>query len=510
MRLFNLQNMFTFDKLYYMQENLHISQTQEEQNAEKSASVLHEENVKQTKKEKRQEKLQRKLQVKKEKKEKKLEKKAKLKSIRKQIEQARLKGLSNWFRLDNAALVYPSAGRHGWTFVYRFSAVLKEEVNPELLQQAVNDCMPRFPTFNVTLKNGLFWHYFDQKASFPKVQPETEFPCSYFELQKIDHLVRILYFHHRISVEIFHSVSDGRGTLTFFNTLLYRYFSLQNKPLTGTLGCLNYLDIPSEEETQDAFMEVSNNGKCNPHKEQKALKIKGTPEDEGKGGTTYGLMSARAVKSLAAQYKTKLSIFLCSLLAFVVHERNIGAKRPVKISVPIDLRPFFGMETLRNFSSYINVKVGNEQEKTLEEIIEIFTQAFQKINKEYLLQNINANTRIQKNICIKLLPLPLKDIAINLSFKLLGEDYQTMAFSNIGVVKAPPEFEQYISHYEVNLGRPKYNTKGVAAICFQDNLVISFNSKIKERVVEKEFFRFLTSHQVSVYVYTDRRDLYAK
>lgn len=444
------------------------------------------------------------------KKQKHIEKKAKLKIVRKELEARRLRTISNWFRLDNAALVYPSAGRHGWTFVYRFSAVLKEPVLPEYLQQAVNDIMPRFPTFNVTLKNGLFWHYFDQKASFPKVQQEHEFPCSYFDLHGVEHLIRILYFHHRISVEVFHSVSDGRGTLLFFNTLLHRYFSLQQKPISSLKGCVNYLDIPSEEETQDAFQVVTNHGKSNSHKERKALKIKGTPEDEGKGGTTYGKMRAQVVKELAQKYKTKLSIFLCSLLAYVVHKRNIGAKKPVKISVPIDLRPFFEKETLRNFSSYINVEIENTQEKTLEEIIEVFSQAFQKINKEFLLQNINANTKIQKNACVKLLPLALKDIVINISFKLLGEDYQTLAFSNIGVVQAPDEFSNHISHYEVNLGRPKYNTKGVAAICFNDSLVISFNSKIKERNLEKDFFRFLSAHNIDIYIYTDRRDLYAK
>ena len=87
------------------------------------------------------------------KKQKHIEKKAKLKIVRKELEARRLRTISNWFRLDNAALVYPSAGRHGWTFVYRFSAVLKEPVSPEYLQQAVNDIMPRFPTFNVRNRN---------------------------------------------------------------------------------------------------------------------------------------------------------------------------------------------------------------------------------------------------------------------------------------------------------------------------------------------------------------------
>ena len=68
---------------------------------------------------------------------------------------------SNWYRLDNAAVLYSSLQREKYSPVYRFSAVMTEPVDPEALQRAVDEAMPRFPGFRVKLSRGVFWHYFE-------------------------------------------------------------------------------------------------------------------------------------------------------------------------------------------------------------------------------------------------------------------------------------------------------------------------------------------------------------
>ena len=39
-----------------------------------------------------------------------------------------------WFRLDNAAKIYPAARNEKWSNVFRVSATLKEEVNVDILR----------------------------------------------------------------------------------------------------------------------------------------------------------------------------------------------------------------------------------------------------------------------------------------------------------------------------------------------------------------------------------------
>ncbi len=81
-------------------------------------------------------------------------------------------GCKPWMPLDNAALIFPAIRRKNWNNVFRESISLTEEIDPILLQQAVNELMPRFPSFYVRLKRGVFWYYLEQVAQPPKVQED--------------------------------------------------------------------------------------------------------------------------------------------------------------------------------------------------------------------------------------------------------------------------------------------------------------------------------------------------
>lgn len=59
-----------------------------------------------------------------------------------------------WSRLDNAALMYSALQREDYSAVYRFSALMRQPVDPVLLQQAVDTTLPRFPGFAVRIKRG--------------------------------------------------------------------------------------------------------------------------------------------------------------------------------------------------------------------------------------------------------------------------------------------------------------------------------------------------------------------
>ena len=39
-----------------------------------------------------------------------------------------------WYRLDTAALIFPAIASRNWSNVFRFSATLRETVDPEILR----------------------------------------------------------------------------------------------------------------------------------------------------------------------------------------------------------------------------------------------------------------------------------------------------------------------------------------------------------------------------------------
>ena len=80
---------------------------------------------------------------------------------------------TEWYKLDNAAKVYPSSSSNEYSALFRFAAVMKERVDGQILQQALDDLVPRFPTLMVTIKRGAFWYYFERLPFKPKVEKET-------------------------------------------------------------------------------------------------------------------------------------------------------------------------------------------------------------------------------------------------------------------------------------------------------------------------------------------------
>ena len=61
-----------------------------------------------------------------------------------------------WYPLDNAGILYSAIQKDRYSAIYRFSALMRERVDPQALQRAVNKTMPRFPSFGVRIKKGAF------------------------------------------------------------------------------------------------------------------------------------------------------------------------------------------------------------------------------------------------------------------------------------------------------------------------------------------------------------------
>ena len=76
-----------------------------------------------------------------------------------------------WDKLDNTAHLFPVIAGEGMSNVYRISVVLKEEIQKELLQQALERVLPWFDVFRVRMRYGVFWYYFETNQ---KPAPEVK------------------------------------------------------------------------------------------------------------------------------------------------------------------------------------------------------------------------------------------------------------------------------------------------------------------------------------------------
>ena len=132
-----------------------------------------------------------------------------------------------WFALDDAAKIYPLSMEHGKMNLFRLSATLKADVIPACLQLALDLTVCRFPTFAVTLKKGMFWHYLQAAKQRYQIQPDGGMPCRPMEVShSAAPAFRVFFYQARISVEFFHILTDGTGGMLFLKALLTTYLRL--------------------------------------------------------------------------------------------------------------------------------------------------------------------------------------------------------------------------------------------------------------------------------------------
>ena len=171
----------------------------------------------------------------------------------------KFKRRQRWLKLDNAAKIFPAARTRTWTNVFRLSATLIEDIDPEILQKSVGDIKRRFPSICVRLDNGVFWYYIEETKEVPLVKEEGPHACMKMEFSEIRRCaVRILYYKNRISVELFHSLTDGNGALVFLKTLVATY--LENKyqiDVPHTDGVLDISVRAKKEELEDSFLKYA-------------------------------------------------------------------------------------------------------------------------------------------------------------------------------------------------------------------------------------------------------------
>ena len=81
--------------------------------------------------------------------------------------------MANWYKLDNAAKIFPFIFSKKDTNSFRLSCVFYEDIIVENLEPALKKALHRFPTFYVKLRRGIFWNYFDHNNAKPLIKEEN-------------------------------------------------------------------------------------------------------------------------------------------------------------------------------------------------------------------------------------------------------------------------------------------------------------------------------------------------
>ena len=406
-------------------------------------------------------------------------------------------GYSNWRKLDNAALAFPLVTGKNDTRVFRFYCELKENVKPELLQAALEKTMEKYPLFQMVLRKGLLWFYLEHRDIRPIVKEEKKPPCSRLYIpDKKSLLFQVTYDKDRINFEVFHALTDGTGAMHFLQELVQNYLILAH-PQDDIPRIENAEEVTHGDKEEDSFSQYySSDMPKNKEKKETAVKLKGEKLVHSDMHITEVVLSVKDIHQKARSYGASITVLLTAMMLCSIREEipKNQQKRPVTLMIPVNLRNYFPSQSMTNFFGWIEVGYTFSETTTFEEVVaDVKRQFEQELVKDKIAMHMNGYVRIEKNPFVRAVPLEIKKYFLMIGANL-GSRSITAVYSNIGIIRLPEEYKEYIQHFGI-FASP--NSLQICSCSYGDEMVLGFTSKIPNDSIQRNFQRMLGEENVS-------------
>ncbi len=403
-----------------------------------------------------------------------------------------------WRRLDNTGKLFPLVSSESLSNVFRIAVTLKEEIEPDILQQALEDILPLFESFRVRLRRGMFWYYFESNHRKIQVEKEDTYPCQYIS-HKIApyYLLRVSYYCSRINVEIYHALSDGLGAVHFARLLACRYLQIKHRMDTPEI----VRHASTKAETEDSYLKYYKDVRKHKYSDEKAYQLEGKKLGFGVENIIHGSVPLKEIKAVSKFYGVSITKYLTAVLIWTIYEEYLKGEENtpfIGVNLPINLRSLFNSETLANFFAVTAINYYPTGRKvTFEDILKcVSEQVDDQIVKEKLEEKISYNVSNEKKWYLKIVPLAIKKLALKMIFKKKDSGH-TVTLSNLGPIKVDEPYREHIESFYVLIGVSHSQTAKCSVIAYEDNLLITLSTVFDDTKLSDGFFGKLREHGIS-------------
>ena len=427
---------------------------------------------------------------------------------------------ARWRRLDNTAKIFPGITNEDLSNVFRVSMVLKEDVDPELLGEALERVLPALEGFRVKLRRGFFWYYFETNRRTPKVDREAVCHCRYIDPHSHQlFLFRVSYFERKINLEVFHALTDGLGGVNFLKALVCEYLRLkresreqrpgQNKAEASHMYRIRgrkagragkkkkyaadagaFADAPPHD-VEDSYKKHYRKIKRRKYATAEAFQLDGEVLPLDVCSVVHGTMDAEALRAAARARGVSMTKYLTAMLIWSVFQEYETGNLPVGINLPVNLRGMFASETGANFFAVTLITCRRSQCPDFDTLLaSVSRQMDENLRRENLEETISYNVSNEQNLLVRLVPLPLKGIGVRAIFAKSSRAY-TVTLSNLGVIDLPGEWEQEVESAHGIIGVSRQQPfKCVVATC-RGRMTVTFASVFRNLRIQRRFFACL-------------------
>lgn len=391
------------------------------------------------------------------------------------------------FALDCSATVYPYLATKKVNQIFRMALELDEEVDVDVLRKALRDMPRRFPTMFVMLRRDRDTY---RLQTIPDAEtaicPEPAVYCQPFRLKSGENLIRVTYKANRLGIELFHAISDGAGGMILLKTIAAEYYRAKGEDIPCESGVCSCADPARECETEDSFRvqyepEIDGVSRAAKHAFQFAAKGPFEPWHQ-----TELRIPLDALKDVTKAHGATITEFTAALYLDILREHAKASAKPVVLSVPINLRPVFGSQTLRNFSLYFLASVPQDKpEPTFDDILQnVRRQLREGTDKELLRRTIHQNvSQADLPVFVKS-PRFVKKAILRIGAALYGEGLYTSTLSNLGIFKLPDALAKHVPSFHAMLGESPVNHIKILSYCYNGVISLMFSSRLATRELE--------------------------
>ena len=388
------------------------------------------------------------------------------------------------------------------------------------------------------------------------IEEEKTYPCT--DIQK-DNPLRIIYFNNKLSIEIAHFLTDGKGAALFFQDLIEEYlekkYFLENFEKDKTDSLIDKTEKKKEVEIEKINKIINFGKKINKNEKdfenkkseknffEKTRELLGNDSvlknsqkneyvdlyekymrkvskettiksafhlpmkilEKGQYHITTGEIDVESLKEESKKYGTTIGKYLLSVYFKILLDRYSQAKNPIVIGVPVDLRKIFEETTYRNF--FINITPSMDASLgaySLSEIITYLDNYFAlKITKKEFYKSIYKAMNPMQNIIIKSVPYLIKRMFFPFIFDYYGERGYTTGFSNLGIFKVNKKYEKYLKGFRF-LPPPSKRCKIKMGVVSDFNKVyVNFGNLTANYDIERDFFVYLRKRGIKSKIITN-------
>ncbi len=397
------------------------------------------------------------------------------------------------YRMDNSAIIYPMVTTPHAQSNYCLGVEFYEEIDENLLLQAINSALERFPFFKVRIRYGYARPYFEENPLPYKISQKPKHILSLLDYRANNGYVFYTYTEKNVlRMVFFHALCDANGGMEFLKTVTYLYLRLSGKEISDEKIRLG--EPATEKETEDAFDKYFRKFPLLAGAKKMAGGYAfGVPEKRMKDVYRYNRVECRTedVLRVSRSLSCTATVFVCALLSLAVYQNYGEGKDNIVLFVPVNYRKTFPSDTLYNFTGFARVIVPKTA-RTVEELCQAIQAEMAKQTTVEELQIKMSFSSLLSKTALRFFPYFFKK-AISVIGRNIGKrPTQTMIVSNIGSVSFPEteDVRRFLFYLNCNDRTPE----NVGVLSYRGKFVVHFTRKLFTDKTDKTFFTLLSSY----------------